>query len=95
MTENEPTFSPGQEDSPAPEPQSWSLHYRQGYEEGYQTAVKDLLKSLLTLSEEILAGVPDSREDLRPIVYRFEEHLERRLWRMSANNEFMEGGLGI
>jgi hypothetical protein len=88
MTENEQTES--SDNAP-----TWSLHYRQGYEEGYQTAVRDLLRSLLSLSEEFLANDPDSREDLRPIIYRFEEHLERRLWRMSEKDDCMEGGLGI
>jgi hypothetical protein len=73
----------------------WSLHYRQGFEEGHRAAVETLLKSLLTISEEFIATEPNAGPDLRRIVYRFEEHLERRIWRMSASDGFIEGGLGI
>ncbi len=78
------------------QPIAWSLPYRQGYDEGYRAAVRDLLGSLLKLSDEYIGhhSVPSS--EVRKVVYAFEEYLERRIVKMSPDDEFfVQDGLGI
>ena len=75
---------------------TWSLHYEQGYDEGRRMAVEQLLRSLLSITEEFIRAEPGGGgDDLRRIVYRFEEHLERRIWSLSRDEGVVEGGLGI
>ena len=72
----------------------WSLSYRQGYDEGYRRAVRDVLSSLLLISEEFIGIRPESSQDIRGVLVPFEEHLEQRISRMSPDETFI-GGLGI
>src|SRR5918994_968968 len=79
---------------------TWSLHYRQGFEEGRRMAVAELRRSLLSIPEEFIAdgaagGAAAGRGELRDVVYRFEEHLERRIWSITVDDGVVEGGLGI
>lgn len=74
----------------------WSLYYRQGYDEGYQRAVRDLGIALLALCEEYVAQTPQQASELRRVLYPFEQYLERRLVSMSPDKDFyVEGGMGI
>ena len=55
-----------------------------------------MLRSLLSITEEFIRAEPGGGgDDLRRIVYRFEEHLERRIWSLSRDEGVVEGGLGI
>ena len=86
---------PEEAPSVASESDKWSLHYRQGFEEGRRMAVEALLRSLLSITEEFIAADAAAGAELREIVYRFEEHLERRIWSISRDEGVVEGGLGI
>jgi hypothetical protein len=71
---------------------SYSEH---GYERGYRRAVSDALALLLLVTEEYLRAHPDGAA-LRPVLYPFEEHVERHLHRLgSRDSGYVAGGLGI
>lgn len=71
-------------------------HYQQGYEEGYQRAISDLLTAALVGTEEFLRfQAPQPQCDARQLLYRFNRFLESRLATRSADREFVSDGLGI
>jgi hypothetical protein len=66
-----------------------------GYELGYRRAVSDALSLLLLVTEEYLRDHPDGRA-LRQVLYPFEEHVERHLYRLGSHDAgYVTGGLGI
>ena len=71
------------------------VYFNHGYEAGYHRAVHDLLARLTLLSEEFMATRGETRDELRRVLYPFEEYLERRIERMTPDRDFVEGGLGI
>ena len=81
----------------------WSIYYRQGFDEGYRRALKDLLGSLLSISERFIgeqagehAGPgPCTPSEARRVIYPFEEYLERQISRMTPDEGYVEGGMGI
>lgn len=73
----------------------WSIYYRQGFDEGYRRAVKDLLASLVSISERFIGEKPESAGQVRKVLYPFEEYLEKQIGRMTPEDGFVEGGMGI
>lgn len=71
------------------------VYFDHGYDAGYRQAVADLLRGLVATSEEFIHATPGRSDDLRKLVYAFEQHLEARISRMSPDSGFVEGGLGI
>jgi len=72
------------------------LYRQEGYDDGYTRAVRDMLASLVFVSEEFLRQQePSLSPDLRRALYAFAEHLEHRLASMSPRDWYVEGGLGI
>ena len=90
-------------------PSLLSVYEQQGYREGYQRAVHDLLARLVHATEDFIQsqnvqnGVPGHPlrdvKDLRRLLYQFGEHLETRLLSMLPANTGAQGyvsdGLGI
>jgi hypothetical protein len=71
-------------------------HHRQGYSEGYQRAISDILTASLTGIEDFLhqeSGCDGA--DPRQVLYRFHRFLETRLLSASGRGEFVSEGLGI
>ena len=56
----------------------WGIYYRRGYEDGHREAIRDVLGSLMVLSEEFL-GRDAGTTDPRQLVYAFERHIENGL----------------
>ena len=75
--------------------QVWSIYYGQGFDEGYRRAVKDLLASLVSISERFIGERPESAGQVRKVLYPFEEYLEKQIGRMTPEDGFVEGGMGI
>ena len=67
---------------------------QQGYERGYQQATRDVLASLVTVTEAYLRSRPGDAPDRREL-YAFVEFLEHRLEASAANAGYVTGGLGI
>ena len=76
-------------------PTIWSIYYRQGFDEGYRRAVRDVLGSLLAMSERFIDDQAGSALETRRVVYPFEEYLERQISGMTPDGGFVEGGMGI
>jgi hypothetical protein len=68
---------------------------REGFDEGYQRAARDLLASLVFNAEEFLREHPDRTQELRKVLYTFVARLERQVDRNAERRGFVEGGLGI
>lgn len=73
---------------------------RQGYDDGYRQAVRDVLASLVAASETFIREQPTAAQsDLRRVVLGFEGFLEQRLRRLPGSSglaaAYVEGGLGI
>jgi hypothetical protein len=71
------------------------VYFDHGYEAGYKQAVSDLLSKLVPLSEQFIDIHPGRAEELRKLLYPFEQYLEQRISRMSPDGVFVEDGLGI
>lgn len=68
----------------------------QGFEQGYEKAMSDVLGSLVHLTEQYLDGRSDSpKAELRRIVYGYVEHLQSHIRHASNDAGFVSGGLGI
>lgn len=78
----------------SPPLQSHLVDFSHGYEAGYKQAVEDLRAKLLPLSEHFIDTHPRRADELRDLLYSFEEYLEQRIERMTPDAQF-EGGLGI
>ena len=68
---------------------------REGFDEGYQRAARDLLASLVFNAEEFLRDHPQRTAELRKVLYAFVERLERQVDRNANHRGVFEGGLGI
>jgi hypothetical protein len=71
------------------------LYRYQGNTEGYLRAINHVLMSLVSATEDYLERHPDQEFELRPVLYEFIEHLDQHIRRLSAQDTFVEGGLGI
>ncbi len=78
----------------SPPLRSHLVDFNHGYDAGYKQAIEDLRAALLPLSEHFIDVHPRRADELREVLYPFEEYLEERIERMTPNGEF-EGGLGI
>ena len=68
----------------------------QGFEQGYQKAMNDVLSSLVLTTEQYLDGrSDDAKADVRRIVYGYVEHLQTQIRRASTEAGYVSGGLGI
>jgi hypothetical protein len=68
---------------------------REGFDEGYQRAARDLLASLVFNAEEFLREHPNRMQELRKVLYTFVARLEQQVDRNAERRGFFEGGLGI
>jgi hypothetical protein len=68
---------------------------REGFDEGYQRAARDLLASLVFNAEEFLHDHPNRPQELRKVLYSFVARLEGQIDRNAERRGFFEGGLGI
>jgi hypothetical protein len=68
---------------------------REGFDEGYQRAARDLLASLVFNAEEFLHDHPNRTQELRKVLYSFVARLEGQIDRNAERRGFFEGGLGI
>jgi hypothetical protein len=68
---------------------------REGFDEGYQKAARDLLASLVFNAEEFLHEHPNRTQELRKVLYTFVARLEQQVDRNAERRGFFEGGLGI
>ena len=72
------------------------VYREQGFEQGYQKAMNDVLRSLVHLTEQYLGGrADDAKADVRRIVYGYVEHLQSEIRRASNDAGYVSGGLGI
>ena len=68
---------------------------REGFDEGYQRAARDLLAGLVFNAEEFLQEHPNRVQELRKILYQFVAKLERQIDKSAEQHNDFVGGLGI
>lgn len=73
----------------------FDVYREQGHERGYRRAMKDVLASLVTVTEAYLRARPGSSDDERRGLYAYVEFLEAHLESASLDAGFVNGGLGI
>lgn len=71
------------------------IYFDHGYEAGYKQAITDLLAELVPWSERFIDNQSGRGDELRMLVYRFEDFLEGRISRMKPDGQYVEDGLGI
>ena len=62
----------------------WSIYYRRGYEDGHHQAIRDVLGSLMVLTEEFLV-TGGGTNDARQMVYALERHIELGIEEIARN----------
>jgi hypothetical protein len=70
--------------------------YEEGYAEGYQRAIADVLAAALVGTEEFLSIESErTNSDPRQLLYRFNRFLERRVLSNREDGAVVSDGLGI
>ena len=74
----------------------FEAYRREGFDAGYQRAVRTLFSDMVLCAEEFLHDQPGGcTQESRRMLYAFIERLERQVGRDSHSGGYVEGGLGI
>lgn len=95
MPETETVFEPAIEESTGVFGALMDVYQRQGHEEGYQNALRDLRASLMFLTDRYLRQTGTEDPAIRRLIYRYAIYLEDHLPTRSTDSHYVSDGLGI
>lgn len=73
----------------------FDVYREQGFDCGYRQAIRDVLASLVTVTEAYLRSRPSSADELRGRLYAYVDFLEAHLESASHDAGYVNEGLGI